>query len=55
MIMNCDICGEDKVCKEYICKIGNREDCMFLCNDCVGIQQRVGEVNELGKVKEADK
>ena len=46
MIMNCDICGEDKLCKEYLCKIGNREDYMILCNDCVKIQQREGEVKE---------
>jgi hypothetical protein len=55
MIMNCDICGEDKLCKEYICKIGERKDFMFLCNDCIQIQQKVGEVKEFGEVKEADK
>lgn len=41
------------VCKEYLCKIGERKDFMFLCNDCIQIQQKVGEVKEFGEVKEA--
>lgn len=46
MITNCDICGEDKDCKEYICKFGIHEDTMFLCKDCVKIQETEGEVKE---------
>lgn len=52
MIAECDICGEEKVCKEYVCKLGVYkgkvyEDNMILCKECVKIQEAEGEVEEV--------
>lgn len=46
MIVECEICGEEKACKEYVCKFGVYEVNMILCKECVKIQEKEGKVEE---------
>ena len=42
--MECDICGEDKYCRFYKCRVGEITDYLYLCPDCVELQRTEGPV-----------